>query len=158
MTKDKIQDFTYRITNANKTEMIVILYDIGLTYLKDAVKDIDNADFSGMRTEIGRCRNTLRELMNSVDTHTDIGHNIMKLYIFCSGELTKAFMDYDKNALNHVINVFTKLREAYVKVSEQDKSEAIMEHTENVFSGFTYGRNLKAYDFTDKDFNRGVWA
>ena len=36
MTREMKQIFTRRITQANRTQLIVILYDMTLTYLKDA--------------------------------------------------------------------------------------------------------------------------
>lgn len=36
MTKEMKQIFTRRITHANRTQLVVILYDMILTYLKDA--------------------------------------------------------------------------------------------------------------------------
>lgn len=36
MTKEMKQIFTRRITQANRTQLVVILYDMILTYLKDA--------------------------------------------------------------------------------------------------------------------------
>ena len=38
MKKEKKQEFTLRITRANKTQMVVILYDMVLTYLEDAIE------------------------------------------------------------------------------------------------------------------------
>ena len=37
MTDEMKQDFTRRITAANRTEMVVITYEIALEYLKEAV-------------------------------------------------------------------------------------------------------------------------
>lgn len=158
MTKETIQNFTYRITQANKTQMIVILYDIAITYIKDAVSDIEKADFAGFRNEVDHIRNTIRELMNSVDTSIEIGHNLLKLYIFCSGELTKAYLDYDKSALLHVMSILSKLKEAYAQISEQDKSAPVMQHTESIYNGFTYNKNLKNETLVGKDLNRGILA
>ncbi|MBQ3890229.1 MAG: flagellar protein FliS [Lachnospiraceae bacterium] len=158
MTKETIQNFTYRITQANKTQMIVILYDIAITYIKDAVSDIEKADFSGFRTEVNRIRDTIRELMNSVDTSIEIGHNLLRLYIFCSSELTKAYLDYDKGALYHVMSILSKLKDAYSQVSELDKSEPVMQHTESIYNGFTYNKSLKNETFVSKDVNRGFLA
>lgn len=158
MTKDKIQDFTFRVTTANKTEMIVILYDIGITYIDDAVSKLDCADFKGFRNEIGRIRNTLRELMNSVDTSNEIGANILKLYIFCSRELTSAFLNFDKNSLYHVANIFKNLKEAYEEVSKNDTSGPVMEHAETVFNGLTYNRDLRSESVSNGSTNRGFLA
>lgn len=158
MTKEKIQDFTIRVSSANKTQMIVILYDIGITYLKDGVSAIEKGNYRECRTEIGRVRNTLRELMNSVDTSNEIGYNLLKLYIFCSGELTKGYIDYDKGALLHVMSVFVKLREAYDKISSEDTSGPVMEHAEKVYSGFTYDKKMMSQNVANGSINRGFLA
>lgn len=155
MTKDKIQDFTYRVTQANKTEMIVVLYDIGETYIQDAISDIEKADYRGCRTEIERTRDTIRELINSVDTSKEIGQNLLKLYIFCSGQLTKAFVDYDKNALYQVLSIIKRLREAYNKVSKIDTTGPVMQNTEKVYTGFSYNKNLRSENLSEGNFNRG---
>ena len=41
MKKEKKQEFTLRITKANKTQMIVILYDMVLEYLKDSLESLE---------------------------------------------------------------------------------------------------------------------
>ncbi|MCR5279970.1 MAG: flagellar protein FliS [Lachnospiraceae bacterium] len=158
MTREKIQEFTLRVSGANKTEMIVILYDIALTYAEDAKAALERSDTAAFRVEIGRIRNTLRELMDSVNTSADMGMNILKLYIFCNGELTRAYMDCDMDPVFHVVSILTKLREAYEVVSRQDKTGPVMENTEKVYSGLTYNRSLRSDDVSGSDVNRGYFA
>ena len=45
MTSDLKQNFTLRITQANATEMIVILYDILLEYLEEAREALCRKDY-----------------------------------------------------------------------------------------------------------------
>ena len=157
MTRDKIQEYTLRTSGANKTEMIVILYDIALTYAEDAKKASEGSDRKAFRQEVRRVKSTVRELMNSVNTSADMGRNLLKLYIFCNGELTKAYADCDMEPVYHVISILTKLREAYEEVSRLDTSGPVMENTEKVFSGLTYDRNSIFVDVS-KDANRGYLA
>ncbi len=158
MTRDKIQEFTLRISGANKTAMIVILYDIALTYAEDAVKEAENGDRKAFRTEIERLRNTIRELMDSVNTSADMGMNILQLYIFCNRELTKAYLDCDREPVEHVVSILTKLREAYEEVSRHDTTGPIMENTEKIYSGLTYDRNKGLTDVSGRDQSRGYLA
>lgn len=158
MTREKIREFTLRVSGANKTEMIVILYDIALTYAEDALKVRETGDRKAFRTEIGRIRNTVRELMDSVNTSADMGMNLLKLYIFCNEELTRAFLDCDAEPVCHVVSILTKLREAYEEVSRRDDSGPIMENTEKVYSGLTYNRNSMSEDVSGRDYNRGYLA
>ena len=44
MTNEKKQEFTLRVSQANKTEMLVIIYDIFLEYLEDAKKAKEKDD------------------------------------------------------------------------------------------------------------------
>ncbi len=155
MTKDRIQAFTRRIVNANKTEMIVILYDIGLYYIDEAGEFLKNGERISFRNSIDKERAVLRELMGSVNTSNEIGQNILSLYIFAKKELTKAYIQLDAEPLKAVKNIFSGLREAYDKISSLDTSEAIMQHTENVYAGLTYGRNSLKEQVAGTDLNRG---
>ncbi len=158
MTKDKIREFTLRISGASKTEMIVILYDIALTYAEDAVKACEAGDRKAFRTETDRIRNTVRELMDSVNTSADMGMNILQLYIFCNRELTRAYLDCDTEPVKHVVSILTGLREAYKGVSGHDKSGPVMENTEKIYSGLTYDRNSSLTDVSGGDSGRGYLA
>ena len=40
MKKDEIQTFSYRISQANKTQLIVIMYDMAIQYVSDAIEII----------------------------------------------------------------------------------------------------------------------
>lgn len=142
MTNELIKDFTYRVTQANKTEMIAVLYDIGVVYLKDSLSSLEKGDKEGFRTELTRARNTVRELIASVNTSVELGMNFLSLYIYCSGELTRAYMDYDSDPVYHVISIFERLGEAYHTVSVNDTSGPVMGNTEKIYSGFTYNRSM----------------
>ena len=52
MKKEKKQEFTLRISRANKTQMIVILYDMGLTYLEDAVEVFEKNNYKEYKWNI----------------------------------------------------------------------------------------------------------
>lgn len=155
MTKDRIQAFTRRIVNANKTEMIVILYDIGLYYIDEAVEFLKNDDKASFRNSIDKERAVLRELMGSVDPSNEIGKNILSLYIFAKKELTAAYINLNSEPLKAVENIFKGLRDAYDKISSLDTSGVIMQHTENVYAGLTYGRNSLKEQVAGTDLNRG---
>ena len=158
MTKEAIQSFTYRISNANKTEMIAILYDIGSTYATDAEDCLKSGNKEGFRANINNVRNTIKELMASVDTSTDLGMTFLSLYVFCNKQLTKAFLDYDSEALDVVKDMFGELGEAYHSASGLDRSKPVMENAETVYSGLTYNKSLSPESMTSGSSNRGFLA
>ncbi|MBO4615954.1 MAG: flagellar protein FliS [Lachnospiraceae bacterium] len=158
MTKEQIQAFTLRVSSANKTEMIVILYDIAITYLNDSVSAIENDNKSLFRAELNRTKSTVQELINSVDTSSELGRTLLKLYVYCNRELTNAYINYDEAPARHVIKIFGELREAYEVASSQDKSGAVMSNAQTVYNGLTYNRNLLNEILTDTSTNRGFLA
>ena len=56
MTKECKQQFTLRITQANSTQLIVILYEMPLQYLADGEQAADDA---GLAEAVHRARGTL---------------------------------------------------------------------------------------------------
>lgn len=157
MTDAMKQEFTCRITNANRTEMIVILCDMFDIYLTDAKSAIEDGDKEGFKTEIGRARAVLSELIKSLDTHYEIAANIYGIYRFIERCLIKAELRYDKTLMIPCMNMMRKLNESYEKVAKLDPSPAIMQNTETVYAGMTYGRN----DISESHSmaaNRGYWA
>ena len=63
MTKECKQQFTLRITQANSTQLIVILYEMTLQYLADGEQAADDA---GLAEAVHRARGCIKELLNSL--------------------------------------------------------------------------------------------
>ena len=158
MTKEQIQAFTLRVSSANKTEMIVILYDIAITYLNDSVSAKESDNKSLFRAELNRAKSTVTELMNSVDTSTDLGLTLLKLYVYCNKELTKAYIDLDDAPARHIIQILSSLKSAYEEVSKKDNSGAVMKNVEIVYGNLTYNKNLMSEILTDRAQSRGFLA
>lgn len=155
MTKERIQDFTRRIAFANKTEMIVILYDIAIEYIEDAVYSLEAGKKDEFRNDIVKAKNTVSELMNSLDTSAEPGMILLNLYVFCKKELTHGFTMFDGKSLDTVAGILKELRGVYEELSRKDNSGAVMEHAEAVYTGFTYNRNSLQDNFSNLDLGRG---
>lgn len=158
MTKEKIQVFTYRISQANKTEMMTILYDMAAEYISDAISSLEKQNLPDFRTNISRAKDVLRELKASVNTQTELGMKFLSLYIFYSEQLTKAYVDYDKAPAEHVLKMLKILSETYAEISKKDNSGAVMGNAETVYSGLTYNRYMTADSMSDTSGNRGFLA
>ena len=51
MTQEKKQEFTLKISQANKTQLITILYEMVIEYLNDAIDEIGTGGLSDMPTQ-----------------------------------------------------------------------------------------------------------
>lgn len=158
MTKEMKQQFTLKITRANKSQMVVILYEMLLTYLDEAQSAYKNNDRAEFRNGIRKTRACLRELMASLHYEYELAFRLLQLYLYADRELTRADIHNSIEELSHVRTVITKLHDAYAAVSGQDTSAPIMENTQTVYAGLTYGRDDLNVNLADQGSSRGFRA
>ncbi len=66
MTNEKKQEFTLRITQANKSQLIVLLYEIFLQYMEDAKDALADGQKDAFHRSMEKSIDCLRELTDSV--------------------------------------------------------------------------------------------
>lgn len=155
MTSEQKKEYTLRITQANKTELIVILYEMFLTYLNDAEASYENQ--KEFKENIIRARGCINELMNSLDMQYEISKMLFQLYVYISKTMTSAMVYHKREPLKGCRSIIEKLHGAYEEISKQDDSEPVMENSQILFAGLTYGRNFLNENMYGA-LNRGYFA
>ena len=157
MTNDKKQTYTLRISSANRTELVEILYEMLLDYVEDATKAIIEDNRNDIREAIRKCRGCLRELTDSVNEQNELCGNFLSLYAYVNKELTFAEIKKDNTRLENVRTVILPLKTTYEELSKQDESESIMSNTQKVVAGYTYSKNNINETLADQN-NRGFYV
>ena len=157
MTNEKKQAFTLRITSANRTELIEILYEMLLEYVDDAKAAIEKNDINEIHDSIRKARGCLRELMESIDFEYDIAGYFMSLYAYVNKELLLAEIRKDVKIFDNVKVVIEPLRDTYIEIAKLDKSEPVMQNTQKVTAGLTYSKN-NINESLDEQNNRGFYV
>lgn len=155
MTKEMKQEYTLRITQANKTQLITILYEMVLIYIDEAEAALSEDDRAEYKSAIRKIRGCMNELTASLNLEYDLAQNLLQLYLYVNRELVQASVHYDKDNLEHVRLVIGELQKAYKKIEDQDVSGPVMGNTQTVYAGLTYGRNTLTENITDPASNRG---
>ena len=140
MRKELIQEFSMRVTQASRSELVVIMYEIilkDIEYAKETFAKGDTATYEKELTHAGRFVN---ELMGALDYSIGLSYHLMSLYIFANKQLTAAKVQKQPELLDSVTDIFEKLLTGYQKVSEEDMSGPVMKNTQQVYAGLTYGR------------------
>ena len=155
MKKEDKQRFTLRITQANPTELVVILYEMLLGYLEDAEEAAGN-DMQLFHDAARKARGCLNELMGSLHMEYEPAPALMQLYLFCIRRL--AFGEQRRNAgvLGEIRSVIEPLHDAYGKLAEKNNAGPVMRNSQTVYAGLTYGRNTLTENMTDQGANRGM--
>ena len=153
MTKECMQQFTLRITQANPTQLVVILYEMLLCYLEDAQNAKDRTE---LKEAVRKARGCMNELMNSLHLEYEPAPALQQLYLYCIKRLAALEGKGDVQAIVDIRKVIQPLHDAYAQIEKLNEKGAVMNNSQTVYAGLTYGRNTLTENMADQGTNRGM--
>lgn len=142
MREDKLKEFTVRISQANRGELLVVVYDIILEDMNEAVESFESGEMYSFVQSLRHGQKFLLELMDTLDVKYDISKNLMSLYIYVNREIINSMIRRDVTGVHNAIMVMEKLRDSYSKLAKDDNSPPLMVNTQQVYAGLTYGKGM----------------
>ena len=159
MKKELLQEFAARVTQANRSELVVVIYEATLASIAEGKQRLTEGQIEEARTEIARARGMITELMGSLDLQYEISHYLRQLYIFAYQELCQGIALREPERFDHASDIFEKILPSFQEVAKQDDSDAVMENVQTIYAGLTYGRGtLNETVGTGVENNRGFQA
>ncbi len=146
------KEFTLRISQANRTQLTVIIYEIALAYLDSAKKAEKTEEY---RLEIKRARSCVDELKHSLDFRYELSGMLLHVYIDINKLLARASVSGRKEYLEEAEAMLKKLKDAFVQVAKEDNSEPMIENAQTVYAGYTYGKNDINVNLDNNSIGRG---
>ena len=140
MTKEEIKEFSYRISQSSKTELVVITYEIIINYLESAKEAYNENDFGSFNFNIKKAKQFVNDLSSNLDFKYKMSCDLMSLYLFVNRTLLSASVRKSVEHIDTCIKIITSLRDAFDKISGEDKRGMAMPRSEQVFVGLTYGK------------------
>ena len=156
MTKECKQQFTLRITQANSTQLVVILYEMLLVYLEEGKQAHKLQDRGAFREAVRKARGCLNELMHSLNLEYEPAPELLQLYLYCIRRLAYGEVRNNVKALSEIENVINPLHDAYEEIAGQNENGPVMNNSQTVYAGLTYGRNTLTENMADQSTNRGM--
>lgn len=141
MTKEMKQIYTERITSANRSELIVVLYDIYAEYLSDALKALNSGDLETFRSSVRKAEEVLVHLKSDLDFTYEISNELYAIYDYCHRLLSESLYKKDQKILFEAKKIMNNLKGAFEDIAKADTSKPIMQNAEKVVYGMTYGRS-----------------
>ncbi|MCR5468855.1 MAG: flagellar protein FliS [Lachnospiraceae bacterium] len=158
MNKEKINDFTRRISTGNRTGLTVIVYEIMNEYFQDAYAAKENNDADAFKTAVRKADSCIAHLMDELDFKYELSSKLYSEYMFCRKHLAFAMMRFSEKEVRDVEKILKPLHEAFVEISKIDDTPPVMANAENVYAGMTYGKGTlnESSDITNG--GRGFYA
>ncbi len=138
MKKDSIQTYSYRISQASRTDLIVILYDMAMEYIRDAKEALQVQDTLEFTKNIRQAKRVVDELGMCLDMQYDISKELLNIYLYAGRVLVKALATGSDENLERVEKLFTGLRKSFYELSKTDDSGPMIQNAQQVYAGLTY--------------------
>ncbi len=140
MTKEKKQEYTLKITSASATGIIVIMYELAIEYMEEAKKCFELSDHEGAKISCANAGRVLGDLISALDFSYGISYPLFRIYEYVSKEVSMSVIKNDGKALSECIRLMLSLKDSFEEVEKQDQSGPVMNNTQAVYAGLTYGK------------------
>ncbi len=114
-----------QVTTADRLKLVVMLYDGAISYLKTAIKYINENDMAAKGIYISKAQDIIDELNNSLNMNEggEIASTLRKIYNFLYFYLVKANLKKDPKMIQEVIDILSSLRDAWDEISKKKIEE-----------------------------------
>ena len=140
MKKEAIQAFAARATQASRSELIVILYEMILTEINEAKEAYHQEDITTFDKELKRAQKFVNELTVTLDYQYTVSLDLASLYLYINKRIITAIIKRNPVSLDSAESVLKKLLIGFEGVSKEDKSGPMMRNTQQLYAGLTYGK------------------
>ena len=118
MLKAKQAYFQTQVTTTTQGELVVLLYDGAIKYLRLAKEKMEIKDFAEKGILISKAMDIIQELDSSLNMEQggEISVNLHSLYIFAQRQLLQANLKMDQKLIDEVITMLSSLRDAFAAI------------------------------------------
>ena len=127
LRKEKISEFTRRVSQCNRSGLVVVVYDIFFAYLEEAESACAGEDWESYKSALRGGERAINELIGALDFSQDMAKDLYRIYVYCKEAIATA--------------IYKRQYDSFVEVAKSDHSQPLMQNAEQVFAGYTYGRN-----------------
>ena len=141
MKLEKKKEYKERIIAANRSELIVIMYEMIFSYMEDFYESIDATEWIDAKEAIAYAEAIIRRLIEDLNFNYDIAKELYPLYEFTLRRFAMARVKKSKEPVKEAETVLRNLYKGMLEMSSKDESPALMQNREDMYVGLTYGKN-----------------
>ena len=141
MKLEKKKEYKERIIAANRSELIVIMYEMLFSYMEDVYEGIDKDEWVDAKEAINHAEAVVRRLIDDLDFNYDIAKALYPLYDFVLRRFAVARIKKSAEPVRQAETILRNLYKGMLDMAAEDNSPALMQNREDMYLGLTYGRN-----------------
>lgn len=148
----KKEDYALRISNASRLQLVIINFELIIDYLNEAKENRENEKVFSFN--IQKSRDFLREMKLSLNMEYDISYKFLALYNYIERLIARFLFSKSDKTADEALELLNGLLNSWKQVKEDDSSP-VMQNTQQMYAGLTYGRGGKLNEYVDIQVNRG---
>lgn len=158
MKNEQLVDFTRRISQCNRSGLTVVTYEIFFAYMEDARAAYVTREWEAYKEALRKGERAIEELMATLDFSYELAGQLYTIYVFCRDALAKSMYKRKTDDMENAIRLMKKLYDGFVQAAKGDNSAPLMKNTQQVYAGYTYGRDDLVETFQSSDASRGFFV
>ena len=158
MDAEKKQEFTRRISQSNRSGLVVIQYEILDAYLEDACVAKEQNDYEAFKEAVRKADRVLAELSEALNFKYELAGQLYAIYNFARRALMKCIVQKSCEGISDAKRALAPLWDAFRQIAAQDTSEPLMRNAQQIYAGITYGKENLKESFQEPDTSRGFFA
>lgn len=139
MTDEQMNVYKMRIAQAGIGEMTVIMLEMEIQWIEDALNAYSEKDEKRFLTYINKAQAVQVELMNVMNVKNSVGYDVYSIFAFINKELIHAKVQCKPLDIGRCKDMLARLRGSFVEVAKTDQGGPIMVGGEKIYAGLTYG-------------------
>ncbi len=120
---------------------MLIKFEMLFVYFDDICAAFEKDDKEELTYSVRRADAVLKSFQETLDFSYDISARLFALYDFHRRQLAKVLMRHSLTELEQSRQLLQQLYESFQEASKQDASRPLMQNTQQVYAGYTYGKN-----------------
>ncbi len=139
MTKEQMNAYKMRITQAGIGEFCVIMFEMEIQWIEEALSAHEASDKETFTASVAKAQAVQVELMNIMNVDNDAGYDVYSIFAFINKELIRAKLKGEPLELSRCKGMLEKLHHSFIEVAKTDSGEPLIKGSEKVYAGLTYG-------------------
>ncbi len=139
MTKEQMDSFKLRITQAGIGELTVIMLEMEMQWIKDALQAYEDGKEELFLDCVEKAQVVQQHLMDVLNMDNAVARDVFSVFVFINKQLITAKIKKQPLDLERCFRMLKKFHASFCKVAETDTEGPIMADSEKVFAGLTYG-------------------
>lgn len=141
MTNKQKQEFTRRITQSNRSGLVLIKFEMLFIYMDDICSAYKENDKDALVNNVRYADAVLRSFQETLDFSYELASKLYSLYDYHRRQLAKVLMKNSLEDLQISRKMLMQTYTAFQEAAKQDTSAPLMKHAQQVYAGYTYGRS-----------------